>query len=119
MTGPDFWDEFTKPQVTLSATKRLVTISIKFKAFQSPILTLKPSLKHAAEIRKSAKTVRNRRQKDKGNNNGDIHRRFIYIRTRSQCVPRLSRTYSEGVGECTRFEVDQAEYDKRESDTSN
>ncbi|KAH9160174.1 hypothetical protein EDB89DRAFT_1915119 [Lactarius sanguifluus] len=51
---------FTKPQVTLSNTKRLVTISIKFKAFQSPILTLKPSLKHAAEIRKSAKTVRNR-----------------------------------------------------------
>ncbi|KAH9160813.1 hypothetical protein EDB89DRAFT_1914338 [Lactarius sanguifluus] len=51
--------EFTKPQVTLSNTKRLVTISIKFKAFQSPILTLKPSLKHAAEIRKSAKTIRN------------------------------------------------------------
>ncbi|KAH9034388.1 hypothetical protein EDB83DRAFT_2318893 [Lactarius deliciosus] len=49
----------TKPQVTLSDTKQLVTISIKFKAFQSPILTLKPSLKHAAEIHKSAKTVRN------------------------------------------------------------
>ncbi|KAH9009551.1 hypothetical protein EDB83DRAFT_2322703 [Lactarius deliciosus] len=58
LTTVYFVTVITKPQVTLSNTKRLLTISIKSKAFQSPILTLKPSLKHAVESRKSAKTVR-------------------------------------------------------------